>query len=96
MLSLAFNCTLMVAPTVLPLMGEERAATGAVVSAMDAGGVDVAVLDGEASPHGGLGLCRQLKNEIYQCPPVLLLIGRVQDSWLAAWSQADAAVRAKA
>jgi len=70
----------------------ECATPGAVVSAMDAGGVDVAVLDGEASPHGGLGLCRQLKNEIYQCPPVLVLIGRVQDSWLAAWSQADAAV----
>jgi DNA-binding response OmpR family regulator len=70
----------------------ECATPGAVVSAMDAGGVDVAVLDGESSPHGGLGLCRQLKNEIYQCPPVLVLIGRVQDSWLAAWSQADAAV----
>lgn len=70
----------------------ECATPAAVVSAMDAGTVDLAVLDGEASPHGGLGLCRQLKNEIYRCPPVLVLIGRPQDSWLAAWSLADNAV----
>jgi DNA-binding response OmpR family regulator len=70
----------------------ECATPAAVIAAMDAGGIDVAVLDGEARPHGGLGLCRQLKNEIYRCPPVLVLIGRQQDSWLAAWSQADAAV----
>ena len=41
---------------------------------------------------GGLGLCRQLKNEIFQCPPVLVLTGRPQDGWLAAWSLADLAV----
>jgi len=70
----------------------ECATPAAVVSAMDAGGIDLAVFDGEARPHGGLGLCRQLKNEIYRCPPVLVLIGRPQDSWLAAWSQADAVV----
>ena len=39
-----------------------------------------------------MGLCRQLKNEIFQCPPVLVLTGRPQDSWLAAWSLADNAV----
>lgn len=70
----------------------ECATPDAVISAMDAAGVDVAVLDGESSPHGGMGLCRQLKNEIYRCPPVLLLTGRPQDSWLAAWSLADNAV----
>ena len=43
------------------------------------------VLDGEAVPAGGLGLARQVKDEIYGCPPVLVLIGRPQDSWLAAW-----------
>lgn len=68
-------------------------ATGeAVVEAMDAGGVDIAVLDGEATPVGGLGLCRQLKNEIYHCPPILVLTGRPQDAWLAGWSLADEAV----
>lgn len=62
----------------------ECATAPAVVSALDAGGVDVLVLDGEAAPTGGLGLCRQLKHEIYQCPPVLVLTGRPQDAWLAA------------
>ena len=70
----------------------ECATPAAVVSALDAGGVDLAILDGEASPLGGLGLCRQLKSEIYRCPPVLVLLGRPQDSWLAAWSLADNAV----
>ena len=50
------------------------------------------LLDGEAVPAGGLGLARQLKDEIYGCPPLLVLIGRPQDSWLAAWSRADAAI----
>jgi DNA-binding response OmpR family regulator len=70
----------------------ECATPAAVVEALDAGTVDVAILDGEASPLGGMGLCRQLKSEIYRCPPVLVLTGRPQDSWLAAWSLADNAV----
>jgi CheY-like chemotaxis protein len=70
----------------------ECATQPAVIAAVDAGGIDVLVLDGEASPAGGLGLCRQLKNEIYRCPPVLVLTGRVQDNWLAAWSLADNAL----
>ena len=41
---------------------------------------------------GGLGLCRQLKNEIFRCPPILVLTGRPQDGWLAGWSLADDAV----
>jgi DNA-binding response OmpR family regulator len=52
----------------------------------------VAILDGEAAPSGGMGLARQLKHEIYRCPPILVLIGRPQDAWLATWSLADAAV----
>ncbi|MGB5951765.1 MAG: hypothetical protein WBG57_04515 [Ornithinimicrobium sp.] len=53
---------------------------------------DLLILDGEAQPFGGLGLCRQLKNEVFNCPPVLVLTGRPNDGWLAAWSQADGAV----
>jgi DNA-binding response OmpR family regulator len=68
----------------------ECATEPAVIALMDAGGIDVAVLDGEAVPAGGMGICRQLKDEIYRCPPVLVLIGRVQDGWLATWSRADA------
>jgi CheY-like chemotaxis protein len=70
----------------------ECATAPAVISAFDAGTVDVAVLDGETAPVGGMGLCRQLKDEIYRCPPVLVLTGRLADNWLAAWSRADAVV----
>jgi DNA-binding response OmpR family regulator len=59
---------------------------------LDAGGVDVMVLDGEAQPAGGMGVCRQAKDEINDCPPVLLIIGRPDDGWLATWSRADAVV----
>lgn len=63
-----------------------------VVRLADAGGLDLLVLDGEADKVGGMGICRQLKNEIFRCPPVVLLTGRPQDAWLASWSLADAAV----
>jgi DNA-binding response OmpR family regulator len=77
----------------------ECATEPAVIKALDAHAkgrhrLDLLVLDGEATPVGGMGLCRQLKDEIYGCPPVLVLIGRPQDSWLAAWSRADAAIAA--
>jgi DNA-binding response OmpR family regulator len=70
----------------------ECATLPAVLDALDRGGVDVCVLDGETVPAGGMGVCRQIKDEVFHCPPVLLLIGRPQDSWLATWSRADAAV----
>lgn len=63
-----------------------------VVARIDAGGVDLAILDGEAQPTGGMGISRQLKNEIAQCPPICVLLGRRDDRWLATWSQADATV----
>jgi DNA-binding response OmpR family regulator len=69
----------------------EVATQPAVLSAMDAGGIDLAILDGEAVP-GGMGLCRQLKDEVFDCPPVLVLIGRRDDAWLATWSRADGVV----
>ncbi len=68
----------------------ECATQPAVMKALQAGGVDVAVFDGEAVPYGGIGLARQVKDEIYQCPPVLVLVGRPQDGWLATWSRAEA------
>jgi DNA-binding response OmpR family regulator len=70
----------------------ECATEPAVIAALDAGGVDVCVLDGEAVPAGGMGICRQAKDEIFQCPPVLVLMGRPQDAWLATWSRAEAVV----
>lgn len=70
----------------------EAATHAAVIAFADAGGLDLLILDGEAAKSGGMGLCRQLKNEIYQCPPAVVLTGRPQDAWLATWSLADAVV----
>ncbi len=70
----------------------EIATAPVVVRTADAGGVALMILDGEAVPAGGLGLTRQLKDEIYRCPPILVLTGRPQDAWLATWSRADAVV----
>ncbi|MEP7161243.1 MAG: hypothetical protein ABI746_09065 [Dermatophilaceae bacterium] len=53
---------------------------------------DLLILDGESAPFGGLGMCRQFKHEIFECPPIIVLTGRPQDDWLAAWSYADGAV----
>jgi DNA-binding response OmpR family regulator len=75
----------------LPVRVVEVATQPAVVSAMDAGGIDLAILDGEAVP-GGMGLCRQLKDEVFGCPPVVVLTGRRDDAWLATWSRADGVV----
>jgi DNA-binding response OmpR family regulator len=68
----------------------EAATHPVVVETADAGGLDLLVLDGEAAKSGGMGLCRQLKHEVFRCPPVLVLTGRPQDAWLASWSLADA------
>jgi DNA-binding response OmpR family regulator len=70
----------------------ECATAPAVVTAVEQSRFDILILDGEAAKAGGLGLSRQLKNEIFSCPPIIVLTGRPQDSWLAAWSQADLAV----
>ncbi len=39
-----------------------------------------------------MGIAKQLKDEVYECPPILVVTGRPQDAWLATWSRADAAV----
>lgn len=77
----------------LPELEFVEVATGPVVQrTADAGGLALMILDGEAAPTGGLGLTRQLKDEIHRCPPILVLTGRPQDAWLATWSRADAVV----
>ncbi|MBU9764158.1 response regulator transcription factor [Mycobacterium sp. TNTM28] len=70
----------------------EIATAPMVISQMDGGGFDLAILDGEATPAGGMGVAKQLKDEIADCPPILVLTGRPDDAWLASWSQAEAAV----
>ena len=59
---------------------------------LDSGAIDLVIVDGDAQPSGGIGLCRQFKNEITDCPPIIVLLAREQDRWLAAWSQADATI----
>jgi DNA-binding response OmpR family regulator len=59
---------------------------------LDSGDIDVAILDGEAQPTGGMGLARQFKYELDDCPPIIVLIARRQDGWLASWSLADAVI----
>ena len=54
---------------------------------------DLFILDGEAAPEGGLGVARQLKDEVFNCPPSIVLIARQSDSWLAAWSRAEASLQ---
>jgi CheY-like chemotaxis protein len=61
-----------------------------VLAAVDAGGIDVVVIDGEARPTGGFGLAKQLKDELKDAPPVLIFAARKDDTWLASWSLADA------
>ncbi len=70
----------------------ECATEPVVIRQMDSGTIDLAILDGEAAPAGGMGICRQLKDEIFNCPPVIVLTGRPADGWLATWSRAEAAV----
>ena len=70
----------------------EVATAPMVVSRVAEGGFDLLILDGEATPTGGMGLAKQLKDEIEVCPPILVLTGRRDDAWLASWSRAEAAV----
>ena len=79
-------------PELPPLEFVEVATAPVVQRTADAGGLALLILDGEAVPAGGLGLTRQLKDEIFRCPPILVLTGRPQDAWLATWSRADAVV----
>ena len=54
--------------------------------------IDLFILDGEAVPEGGIGMARQLKDEVFNCPPVMVITGRKEDAWLAAWSMAEASI----
>jgi hypothetical protein len=70
----------------------ECATSAQVVEQIDLGDVDLAILDGEAQPTGGMGLARQFKYEIDDCPPIVILVARKDDGWLANWSLADGVI----
>nr|WP_076389650.1 response regulator [Vaginimicrobium propionicum] len=60
----------------------------ALMKALDEEAFDLAILDGEAVP-GGMGISHQMRDEIKDPPPVVLLVARQDDSWMAAWSKAE-------
>jgi DNA-binding response OmpR family regulator len=77
----------------LPELTYVDVATGPmVIRQVETAGIDLAILDGEATPTGGMGIAKQLKDEISNCPPIVVLTGRRDDAWLAKWSRAEAAV----
>lgn len=82
-----------VAPELPKLNYIEVATEPVVIQQLDSGQIDLAILDAEAAPAGGLGIARQLKDEIFNCPPVMVVIARPQDAWLATWSRADGVVQ---
>jgi DNA-binding NarL/FixJ family response regulator len=75
-----------------PIDFVEAATHPAVIREMTFGEIDLVIADGEASPSGGMGLARQLKDELAQCPPIVVITARQDDAWLADWSGADAVV----
>ncbi|MCV7250291.1 response regulator transcription factor [Mycobacterium koreense] len=79
-------------PDLPPLQFTEVATEPVVIREVDAGGIDLAVLDGEAAPAGGMGIAKQLKDEVDPCPPIVVLTGRADDAWLAKWSRAELAI----
>jgi len=68
----------------------EVATQAAVLAQLDKKDIDCCIFDAEATPSGGMGLSKQIRDEYPECPPVLLLIARSSDSWLATWSRAEA------
>ena len=61
-----------------------------VVELVDNEDVDLVMLDGEAAPGGGIGIARQLKDEVDDCPPTCVVIARAADRWLASYARVDA------
>ena len=75
----------------LPEIELFEVATGpALLRTLDAGtDYELIILDGDAQPEGGFGLSYQIKEEYSSCPPVLLLLARLDDAWLGTWSRAE-------
>ncbi len=72
---------------------KEFATAPALRSFVDSGNVvDLYILDGEAVPEGGLGVAKQLKDEVFNCGVVIVLVGRKSDAWLAGWSRAEGVI----
>ena len=71
----------------------EFATAKALRMAVDSGeNFDLFILDGEAVPEGGLGVAKQLKDEVFNCGVVIVLVARSADAWLAGWSRAEGVI----
>lgn len=60
------------------------------------GELDIVVADGDTAPTGGFAFSHQLKQRKDMgddVPPIVLLIARDDDRWMAKWSRADAYIR---
>ena len=67
----------------------EVATAATVLTELDKKDIDCCIFDAEATPVGGMGLSKQIHDEYDPCPPVVLLVTRAADTWLAAWSRAE-------
>lgn len=75
----------------LPELAIDQFATApALVRALEESTYDLGIFDAEAAPLGGMGVSMQIKDELPDPPPVVLLVARQEDAWLAAWSRAEA------
>lgn len=77
-----------------PIEWDETATSAAVYQKVADKKYDLLVLDAEAPKEGGMSISHRLHDEVFDCPPVLILTARQQDSWLAEWAYADAYVPA--
>lgn len=68
----------------------EAASYDECVRLVDTYEIDLLLLDGEAQPAGGMGVARQVRDELDDVPLICVVIARAADRWLAAYCQADA------
>lgn len=80
-----------VAPDLPQIEVFEVATQGAVLRTLDAGTeYALMIFDGDAQPSGGFGLAHQVKEEYADSAPIMLLVTREADAWLASWTRAEA------
>jgi hypothetical protein len=84
----AVNVAMLFAPLQLDWILGSRFLTGFFLGGIYPVGMKIAA----DYTKGGLGVARQLKDELFNCPPVLVMTARKEDAWLATWSRAEANV----
>lgn len=66
----------------------EVATAQGVVDAMENGEFALLVIDGEAQKEGGPSVARKLEGLHEDMPPIIMLVARQQDEWIASWAGA--------